>query len=214
VRRAWMWFVLTGCGTKEDDGSGGGADADTDTDADTDADTDTDTDTDTEPPVTGCYDVPMVVTGGFGEAGDPFVAAPAAGSIAQMVHGPQGGWHVDTAIRVESTHEIVAATPTITLVATGETISGLQGDLDFNHTTVFLVLDGECSGTLTGLRAFIDDVDPYSDEDLAEHICDLQGAEVDVGWDITDVTDGREGTATVRATLALDPMDVAPCESY
>jgi len=209
--RGWAGLVLlAACGTKADVG---GAD-EADTDVTGDADTDADTDTDTESPATGCYDVPMGITGGFAEAGQPFVAAPDSGSVAQMVHGPQGGWHVDTAIRVESTHDIVSATPSITVVSTGEVISGLTGAADFNHVPQeYLVLDGACSGTITGLRAFIDDVDPDPAvlETLSAHICALDGAEVEFAWTVGDVVDGREGTDTARATFALDPIDVAEC---
>ncbi|MBA2320871.1 MAG: hypothetical protein H0V89_06935 [Deltaproteobacteria bacterium] len=214
--REWACLImLVACGPKD------GADetdiaVDSDSDADTDADTDGDTveDTDdTDLPVTGCYDVPLVVEGGFGIAGDPFVAAPDTGSIAQLVHGPQGGWHIETAFRAESTHSAVRVTPSVTLVDSGQVISGLTGDADVNHATLLLLLDGECSGLNTGLRAFIDDVDPDPAvaESLDGHICALDGREVDVSWLVVDVTDLREGTDTVRATLALDPIDVSDC---
>jgi hypothetical protein len=209
--RSLFGVLLFACGPEE---SGSNPDPN-ETDADTDSDTDSDTDTDTEPAITGCYDVPLTVTGGLNPANEAFTPAPPTGAIAQLVHGPQEGWHFDTSFRVEATHDVVTATPLVTLVSSGALISGRTdvdelGPRNDNVANVVLVLDGECSGTYTGARALVNDVDPDPDtsETLGEHICALDGAEVEITLEIVDLIDGRSGSATFRANLALDPMDV------
>jgi hypothetical protein len=169
---------------------------------------------DTAPPPTGCYDVPVQVTGGFAHYNDPFVASPPTGGEVAMVHGVQGAfWHLDTAIRVEAIHSTVAARPTVLQLSTGQLISGVLGGTTTNLVNLALTMEGECVGTTAALRAYLDDVDPDPgvQETLAEHICALEGEEVEVAWEVADLVDGRIGTASVQVTLALDPADVPLC---
>ncbi|MBA2320870.1 MAG: hypothetical protein H0V89_06930 [Deltaproteobacteria bacterium] len=169
---------------------------------------------DTGPEPTGCYDVPIELTGGFGHYGEPFEPAPPVGAVATMVHGIQGPfWHIDTGIRLTSVHTSVSARPTVTLVSSGALISGRLGGTTTNESFLQLAPEGECAGSSVALRAFLDDVDPDEAvvEELVPHICPLDGEEVDITWEVRDLVDQRTATATVRATLALDPVDVPTC---
>jgi len=171
-------------------------------------------DTDTGPPPTGCYDVPVGLSGGFAHYGEVFVPADPEGSVAPIIHGVQGPfWHIDTAIRVTSVHTSVSARPWVTLVSTGQIVSGMLGGTTTNEANLQLALEGECSGSAVALRAFLDDIDPDPNvsENLETHICPLAGEEVEVSWEVRDLVDGRIATAHVRATLALDPADESAC---
>jgi len=211
-----VWLGLAACSTASPDDKGdetGSLDGDADTDADSDADTDpTTTTTTTTTPPTGCYDVPLVVSGGYAPPNTPF-AALADGDPIPMTHGPQGGWHIETAVSVDATHDTVKVLPTITVVATGQVISGAGGESDANRALVVLTMDpsGDCSGEAVGLRAYLDDVIPETESEV--DICPLSGAEVTVSWEVTDLSDLRVGQTSVTGFLQLDPMDIAPCDA-
>ncbi len=166
---------------------------------------------DTVPEATGCYDVPMAVLPGVGD----LAWAPVAdGDVVAITRGEQGGlgWHLSTAIRVEHTHPEVIVMPTLTVVATGEMISGLQGTYDANIVYTALVPTGECAGDRWEARALIDDVVPAEGGGIGfEEICALEGKEVRVDWTVTDLQDGRTGTASVTVVLTMDPRDVETC---
>jgi hypothetical protein len=169
---------------------------------------------DTGPFPTGCYDVPIELVGGFVHYGDPFVAAPASGGTVPIVHGVQGSfWHIDTGLSVGSVHGSVRARPVVTLLRTGRIISGDPASTTDNTAHLVLEPTGECSGTTSALRAWLDDVDedPSVREGLITHICPLAGEEVEVRWEVTDLEDQRTATTSVTATLVLDPVDVEAC---
>lgn len=212
-----VWLGLTACSAAApDDKSGGtdnlGGDADTDTDTDSDTDADSDADTDPTTPPTGCYDVPLTVSGGYAPPNTPF-APLADGDPIPMTHGPQGGWHIETAVSVDATHDTVKVLPTVTVVATGQVISGAGGESDANRALVVLTMDpsGDCAGEAVGLRAYLDDVIPETESEV--DICPLSGAEVLLSWEVTDLSDLRVGQASVTGFLQLDPMDIAPCDA-
>jgi hypothetical protein len=176
----------------------------------------------TEPPETHdtgpapdlCAEAQPEVTGGFGSLGDPFVAAQ-AGTAVVMIHPPDAYHHLDTAVRVVGIHPLLAITPSVAVVADGRIISGLTyPDDDWNQNTVYtqLLEDGPCSGTSTGVRAFLHPVP--GEWTWLENICPLAGTEVEVRWDVEDLLDGRTSFSSVRAILALDPVDIAPCAAY
>jgi hypothetical protein len=209
--RPWIALLAAACGrppTTGDDAPG--ADATGDTGPTT--------------TVTGCFDVDPVATGGFAAAGEPFSAAPPTGGIVQIIRGEQDPnvWHVDTALHVASIHPSIEWAARITRLDDGAVLSGAQGmSDDTSHGFVQLQMDGTCSGSLTALRTILDDVDPGSEE-LERDICPLAGREVEVWWDVVDLTDARTASTSVRGFLALDPAtnpnrpvsDVDLCASY
>lgn len=220
MRVALIALALAGCGS---DGKAGGTADSGVTGSDTDSpptgsdttDTDptdsvpTDTDTETTPVATGCYDVPLEVTGGFGA--DAFTPL-ADGDTVTMTHGVQstGAFHLETPALIASTHETVSVLTTVTLTATGQVISGLQGAQDNNTVYLALVLSGECAGTAVGVRSFLNDVVPVEPDagvlDSAQS-CALDGQEATITWSVTDLTDGRTGEDSVTVVLARDPFD-------
>lgn len=210
--RTFPTLVLLACGPADDG------------EVAADASADTVTDTDVPPDATGCYDVPLVLTPGFGVAGGPFTPAPTSGGVIQVIRGEQGipSWHVETAIRVASVHPIIEHTITIVNVATGEVISGLTGAADLNHGFVTLVSEGTCEGSITGLRGFLDDI-VEGNEDFERDICSLDGQELEIRWDITDIEDGRTASVSLTGIATMDPTvlpesrpvsDVELCDGY
>ncbi|MBA2319914.1 MAG: hypothetical protein H0V89_02055 [Deltaproteobacteria bacterium] len=211
MRTFLVLLLVAGCASPPETGDSDGSDTDGPVDTDVEG-----------PAATGCYDVPIRLSGGLGA--DAFTAA-ADGAIAEIVHGEQpsgpAAWHVDTALSIEAIHPQFEALVTLTDVATGEMISGLGGVSDLNHGFFTLVATGECSGTYVGYRALLDDVVPET-EDLATDICPLEGREVDVTWTVTDLVDDRAAETTLRVVLALDETpgedalasDAALCAAY
>ncbi len=225
--RVWKLGIVLVCGACGTDSKSGDSDtgpvvptetdADTDSDADTDTDTETDTDTDVTTPVTGCYDVPITVEGGYGA----IAYAPLAdGDIVAITHGPQGGWHIEGAVKVDHVHASVSIFTRITVVSTGQIISGLQGLDDANIAYVGVIPTGECSGEVWGIRAFLNDFTPSAEDDggkasFENDICALDDQEVLIEWEVLDLLDDPAapriaGTDSVTVKIAMDPLEQAP----
>ncbi len=159
-----------------------------------------------DPPVDGggCPDAALVLGTGLQPV------TPLAEPVElQMVHGPQGGWHVDTGgLLVFPTLE-VAVSPRITL---GDRV--LAGDQPPLFTVLAAYDDATCEGEFYEVRAYVDDelpdLPPGTDV-LLDYICPLAGQRVTVEVEVTDL--GRETVVTdaVTGTLLLDPYDVSAC---
>jgi hypothetical protein len=178
-------------------------DADTDSDTDTDVDADTDADTDTDSPDTDpCAPPPQCVVGQGRTQFEP--VGPATPVV--MFHGPQGGWHVDAAVRVDRTSQVVRVRPEVRHVPTGTQLAGADGLLDTYNQA--LVMDGACLGDTWQLTAFFDEVATL---DLAA-ICAMEGDALEILLEVTDL-DGNSTTCTATGVAALHPSDVGPCAS-
>lgn len=139
-------------------------------------------------------------------SGDEIYAPLADGDPVTIVHGPQGGWHVETAGLVKRSEKDISILPVITLP-----------DLDLQITTnsqpEFKALVGydaaSCEGTFTGTRAFIDaKAGPGTDQ---QNICALAGRTMSLSITVSDIVSGRSHTSTVSVVAALDPLDVPEC---
>jgi hypothetical protein len=180
MRWCWLWAVaLAGCsGSPKDDGS-----------------------TDKGEPG-GCATGEIVLEPGTGnDAYEPLVE----GDTITIVHGPQGGWHVETAGFVKSSEREIAIFPVI------RTEDGLQ--ITTNSQPEFKALVGYdeavCEGTFFNTRAFVDaEAGPGTE---LENICLLGGRSVELSLTVADIVSGREATATVNVVAALDPIDVEAC---
>jgi hypothetical protein len=143
-----------------------------------------------------CLDPPMEVVVGVGEAA--FALVDGATEVV-MVHGPQGGWHIDMAFRIGHTLEQVLIHPKITVVSTDDVIAGAEDVTDVY--AIALVMEDECQGEIWGIRAFIDDI-----EVSTEIIQSLEGETLRLSASITDL-EGRQGAGEVFVVAALDPID-------
>jgi hypothetical protein len=129
----------------------------------------------------------------------------ADGDTVTMFHGPQSGWHVETAGFVERSQREITILPTL------HTDTGQQ--LTTNSQPEFKALVGYdesvCQGTFYNTRAFLDDeAGPGTKQ---ENICLLEGRTLELSITVGDIVSGRQTTTTVSVVAALDPIDVPVC---
>jgi hypothetical protein len=139
--------------------------------------------------------------GSGAESYEPLVS----GDRVIMVHGPQGGWHVETAGLVERSEKDVSIQPSI--VAGDIDVTGV---LQPDYRALVGYDDDQCSGTFFGTRAFVD----YDRDDGPSgqvFICSLEGAMATFSVRVQDIVSLREVTSAVEVMLDLDPVDVYAC---
>lgn len=124
-----------------------------------------------------------------------------AGAEVMMEHGPQGGWHMLSSVRVWHTEQIVQLHYAIDL-ADGTRVSD-------NNYRVQLKDGGDCSGTYWNMYGYLD-VTAISEGDAntpPELIC---GQSVHMQISVED-GEGRTGSASVQVVTTPDPID--SCEA-
>lgn len=136
-----------------------------------------------------------------GQGADRYIALAPTDDV-YIVHGQQGGWHVDTSGIVVGTGPTVRLRPTLTIPSTSEQLAGDQD----SENRALVDYDAEtCTGTFFGLRAFLDDTSPP--EGMRAHLCALDGVEAEIAVWVADLVSGAEVTAAARAILHPDPDD-------
>jgi len=184
--------------------SGGGDDGSGDTSAVGDDDDVGGDDDDDGVVYTGCLADGIAVDPGTGI--DSYVGIQ-EGDDMVMVHGPQGGWHIDVGGRVNHTEELVSIEATFTNLADGTLIAGDQVE-----SRVALVNwdDAGCSGDFYGQRIFVDDINSNVGQG---DICALDGAELEMTLTVTAIEADPPAVAeiTLNVFAALDPADVPEC---
>lgn len=141
-----------------------------------------------------------------------FAFAPRSdGDAVTMVHGPQGGWHIDIAGRVSGSTGTVSLVPSV--LESNQQVS-LAGIGQENEPPFELVgwTARSCTGTFFRLRAIIDDVDPGGP--YQRFICTLNDNPLTVSVEATDTGSGETVSASFNAIAKLDPDDVPICSSY
>lgn len=126
------------------------------------------------------------------------------GDTIEIVHGPQGGWHIEVGGRVFGTSSILLVTATTTVVSTEVQITGEQVPIvsqpdDWDPET--------CAATFFNHPAFVDDHTP-TDQDF---ICSLAGEELDFTIEVTDTATDAVQTVSVRLVAVLDEDDLPAC---
>ncbi len=192
-----MWMALVACGTSN---------VDSDSAPPTGGETDTDTDTDTDTVVVDPCLLPVaIVELGAGDV-EANYRAIAPGDPVTMVHGPQGGWHIDMAATIRS------PTPDVSVHPTASDAAGNQ--LAGSANPVFLALAGyntiTCEGKVFGQRALLLDYEPPADG-MQLYICSLEGQPLTMGMDVVELATGAIASGVMLPTAALDPVDVPVC---
>lgn len=127
-----------------------------------------------------------------------------------MVHGPQGGWHVETSGLVSGSTAEVSVLPTIVQKSTGVQLAGVQqeqyiGLVDYD--------DEVCDGSFFGVRAFLDDtfgeLDAYTNPQ--DVICGLAGELLTLTVTVMDLNTLQSASASVDVTATLDANDIQIC---
>lgn len=123
------------------------------------------------------------------------------GGSAQIVFGPQGGWHVDTAGFVVAADQILQIQPRMVL----DDGTLLTGELP---PVVLAALPGEpCTHTYFGVRALFD-LEAVTDDPPA-YVCDLDGREAMLSVVVRDFV-SVELNAEVSVVLIGDPKQECP----
>ena len=132
----------------------------------------------------------------IGDGASPFTSIP-GGAEVMMEHGPQGGWHMLSSVRVWHTDPIIQIHYAIDLLD-GTRISD-------NNYRVQLKDGGDCSGTYWNMYGYLD-VTEIAEGDAntpPELIC---GQTVRMQISVED-GDGRAGSAAVEVVTTPDPVD-------
>ena len=164
------------------------------------------------PPATGCVAGGLTLEPATG-VDDSTFAPLVAGDPVVMVHGPQGGWHIDFAGTVGNSSEIVSIDATFTNVATGAIVAGL-GQQPARLALTPIAGAGSpwaCEGRYYGVRVFVDDIATTVTQD---DICDLEGATLQLDAVITSLEDPQTPPVILSTTVtaALDPIDIPACQ--
>jgi len=122
-----------------------------------------------------------------------------------IVHGPQGGWHIDIGGEVGGTTDLIEISSVITRNSTGVVIAGDQQPSR-------IALPGwsseTCLGAFYGITTYVDD-DPATDQ---AYICGMEGETLTIELTVTDLSfPAKSVTETLEVTMALDPIDEKPC---
>jgi len=163
---------------------------------------DDDDDDDTVTATHTCHDTPMALSVGTGL--DMFEPLNPSDEIT-VVHGPQGGWHIDIGGEVTGTTDLVEVSSTITVVSTGDVIAG---DQQPTRIALFGWDESSCTGTFFGITTYVDDI-PSTDQ---EFVCGLEAETLEIELTVTDLSaPSKTITETLEVTMALDPVDEKPC---
>jgi hypothetical protein len=136
----------------------------------------------------------------------------ADGEAVQIVHGPQGGWHLDTAGLVGGSSGQVSVRPRVVL----DDGTPIAGDQQPQYLALVGYGGGSCEGTFYGVRAFLDDGAGGTGAaggtgSPLEGICPLAGRRATVTVEVGDLATEEGVEGSVEVVLELDPRDVDAC---
>ena len=121
------------------------------------------------------------------------------GDEVEMVHGPQGGWHMLGSARIAHTESVVRIRFNIWLKDSGLVISE-------NAYTVQMIRDQDCSGFYPGMYGYINYKEFREDEDDTPPT--MYGYQtVVMEMNATDL-DNRTATTTLEVIAVPDPVDL------
>jgi len=135
------------------------------------------------------------------ELGEGAAEHVALSDTVTMVHGAQGGWHVDVSGRLRGFGPRVAVAPAVTRVSDGLVLAGEQLPTYVEPEPV-----DDCTGEFAGVRAFLDDHDP-SPQTALEFLCAVDGQRFTVEVQVTDVGSATRLVRSAEVTLRADPRD-------
>jgi hypothetical protein len=131
------------------------------------------------------------------------------GDTVTLVHGPQGGWHVETGGLVDRSESEVSIMPQVTVPDLGDL--RIAGDQEPTYIALVGYDDTKCQGTFSDVNAFIDTEAGTTGLDDQAFICSLVGKTLMVTVTVSDILSGRTGADTVSVIAQPDPVDVDVC---
>ncbi len=129
------------------------------------------------------------------------------GGVFDVVHGPQGGFHVDAAVVVEGFGATVQVSGTVVDTVTGAQVGGAQAD----SVVALQGYDAQgCTGTAPGLRLFLDDLSTEAEQEAAACALGAGGA-LEVTVTVTDLQTSVSATVTTQGIGTLLAAGGSPC---
>lgn len=130
-----------------------------------------------------------------------------------LVNGPQGGWHIWIAGRMQGLHTEIAAHASARDVRGDVWLAGSNDapvSLDLSEAGAY---DKDaCSGDLYGQRAYLDDAAlPAWADSMLDLVCYLEDRPIELTLTLTDLATGLTASDTVTTLGALDPANVSYC---
>ena len=134
---------------------------------------------------------------------------------AMMVHGPQGGWHIEVALSLENVLQIMEIEYKIEHLPTGIFVSE-------NYYRIAMIMKGECSGELPGLYGYLT-VGELMDGELDTPPELLGGDSLEITIRVNDCGNAAQAEGIciyeerwiekkLQVTAVLDPIDMDPEE--
>ena len=139
--------------------------------------------------------------------GDTSFTPKAEGDTFTLVHGPQGGWHIDVAGSVSGTGALVRVHTSVVDPATGIEIGGPGQE---NDSAIQLASFTDCTGTFVKSRVFLDDNDggtPWGQDEF----CALHGNPIDLSVRVTNLLTEESLVTVLRVIAGRDSVDETNC---
>ena len=142
----------------------------------------------------------------LGEGDTRFIPS-AEGDTVTLVHGPQGGWHIDVAGRVSGTSAFVRVHTSVVVPATGVEIGGPGQE---NDSAIQLANFEDCTGDFIKSRVYLDDNDgslPWGQDEF----CALHGNPIDLSVRVTNLVTEETSVTSRRVIAGRDSVDDTKC---
>lgn len=125
----------------------------------------------------------------------------AAYDLVTLVHGPQGGWHIDVGAQVTGLGQVVSVLPEVRRASDGARISS-------NTLPEFIGMSAQepCGYVFWGIRALL----TVPEEDPIAYICGLSGEELLLSVRVEDLQTGIALEETISVVGASDEDDPCP----
>ncbi len=128
-----------------------------------------------------------------------------------LIHGPQGGWHIDTAGRVTGSSQLVMLSYQVYSPDLNEILGGV-GVPPWNLALASYDPD-RCVGEFWARESRLDDDPPATwSGDMLELICWLDGRVLEWRVTLEDLKTGGTDTRDVRIVVRRDETDTLLCE--
>jgi hypothetical protein len=166
--------------------------------------------------VEDCLVPPMALTPGTGV--DENFLTLADGDPVTIVHGEQGGWHIEIAGQAKHSLQNVSIQTTVTAIdqPTPTVIAGAGGATEQVLVALAAYDDSQCSGAFWNVRAFVDDFVTPDGASALDVICALEGQNVEITTTVSEIPldPGMEYCSiksSVIAVVELGAEDRAAC---
>ncbi|HHO49495.1 MAG TPA: hypothetical protein ENK18_01165 [Deltaproteobacteria bacterium] len=133
------------------------------------------------------------------------------GAEVTIVHGSQGGWHIEISGRITGTGELVGISSSVVRVSDGVQLAGEQPPW---YVELLPLPTDACAREFAGLQSLIDDLPlPPEFAGYQEFICSLDGEALELSSSVVDLTTATgvdpipDAEASIQVVARLDDFD-------